>query len=93
MQSEIKEAQNDAVKRLDDAIDVLTRATRDMALYKARIQAEDDLRAQAENLNWAIQHLATNVLGNLRLDRMATAQARFSALYVMQQVQPTTNEE
>jgi hypothetical protein len=93
MQSEIKEAQNDAVKRLNDAIDVLTRATRDMELYKARILATEDLRAQAEAINWALQHLATNVLGNLRLDRMASAQARLLVLDAMQRAQPTTNEE
>jgi len=93
MQSEIKEAQNDAVKRLNDAADVLKHAAQNVELYKARILATDDLRAQAESINWALQHLASNVLGNLRLDRMASAQARLLVLDAMQRAQPTTNEE
>ena len=47
--------------------------------YIVRFDNYDDLNDKAAVLNWAINHLATYIPSNVRLDLIAIAQARLTS--------------
>ena len=58
----------------------LERAMREIDRYLDRYEQAENTQEMANNLNWAINELASNVLGNARLDMLAHAQAKLATL-------------
>lgn len=58
----------------------LERAMRELDRYLDRYEQAESTQDMINNLNWAINELASNVLGNARLDMLALAQAKLATL-------------
>lgn len=58
----------------------LERALREIDKYTEWYEQAESAQDMAKNLNWAINELASNVLGNARLDMLALAQAKLATL-------------
>lgn len=65
---------------LETALDALRRAMREIQKYRDDYNDATHPAQKAERLNWAINHLATSVLNNARLDMLANAQAALASL-------------
>lgn len=81
MSTEMKDLQREitrenARKTLVDARATLERAIREMDRYLETFDRAEHDRDRASALNWAINYLATSVLGNVRLDLIANQQAK-----------------
>lgn len=73
-------AEQNAADALSSARDALTRALHELDLYIEKFNAADSPARKAELLNWTLNHLATGIAPNLRLDLIANAQALFTRL-------------
>ena len=58
----------------------LERAMRELDRYLDRYEQAESTQDMINNLNWAINELASNILGNARLDMLAHAQAKLASL-------------
>ena len=58
----------------------LERAMRELDMYLDRYEQAESTQDMINNLNWAINELASNILGNARLDMLAHAQAKLASL-------------
>ena len=58
----------------------LERAMRELDRYLDRYEQAESTQDMINNLNWAINELASNILGNARLDILAHAQAKLATL-------------
>ena len=79
----IRQANADlAVRAGEEAIatvrGALERALRDVNRYADRYAEEADLAKKADQLNWLLNEATTGILNNLRLDLVASAQAKLS---------------
>ena len=70
-----KQYREDGREALLTARGALERAMREIDRYLDRYEQAENTQEMANNLNWAINELASNVLGNARLDMLAHAQA------------------
>ncbi len=70
----------DGREALATARKALERALREIDKYTEWYEQAESAQDMAKNLNWAINELASNVLGNARLDMLALAQANLAAL-------------
>ena len=75
-----KQYREDGREALLTARGALERAMREMDRYLDRYEQAESTQEMANNLNWAINELASNVLGNARLDMLAHAQAKLATL-------------
>ena len=79
----IRQANEDlAVRAGDEAIatvrDALERALREVNRYADRYAEEANLGKKADQLNWLLNDATTGILNNLRLDLVASAQAKLA---------------
>ena len=58
----------------------LYRAMREIDRYLDRYEQAESTQDMINNLNWAINEMAANILGNARLDMLAHAQAKLASL-------------
>ena len=70
----------DGREALATARKALERALREIDKYTEWYEQAESAQDMAKNLNWAINELASNVLGNARLDMLALAQANLATL-------------
>ena len=75
-----KQYREDGREALLTARGALERAMREIDRYLDRYEQAENTQEMANNLNWAINELASNVLGNARLDMLAHAQAKLASL-------------
>lgn len=75
-----KQYREDGREALLTARGALERAMREIDRYLDRYEQAENTQEMANNLNWAINELASNVLGNARLDMLAHAQAKLATL-------------
>ena len=75
-----KQYREDGREALLTARVALERAMREIDRYLDRYEQAENTQEMANNLNWAINELASNVLGNARLDMLAHAQAKLATL-------------
>lgn len=75
---EIHSATRDGEEALANAIAALERAKIELERYASRYAEGETPADKAQALNWAINHLAANILPNLRIDLIADAQARLA---------------
>ena len=75
-----KQYREDGREALLTARGALERAMREIDRYLDRYEQAENTQEMANNLNWAINELATNVLGSARLDMLANAQAKLATL-------------
>ena len=54
----------------DHVIDTLRRAVLEVERYKDDYKNQANAKDKADRLSWAVNHMASNVLGNCRLDIM-----------------------
>lgn len=73
-------AEQNAADALANARDTLIRALHELESYIGKFDAADSPARKAELLNWTLNHLATGIAPNLRLDLIANAQAMFTRL-------------
>lgn len=73
-------AEQNAADALANARGTLIRALHELDSYIEKFDAADSPARKAELLNWALNHLATGIAPNLRLDLIANAQAMFTQL-------------
>lgn len=71
---EIEYATSNGRAALANARATLDRAMAELDHYITRFDEADGLRNKADVLNWALNHLATYIPSNVRLDVIATAQ-------------------
>ncbi len=76
---EVETAQRQGYDALTAAIETLKSATREIERYRENYVIADTPRLEADCLNWAVNHIASNIIGNTRLDLLASAQARITA--------------
>ena len=79
----IRQANADlAVSAGEEAIatvrDALERALREVNRYADRYTEETNLGKKADQLNWLLNDATTGILNNLRLDLVASAQAKLA---------------
>ena len=72
--------ENNAREVLNHARSTLVRALQELDAYIKAFDAAETPAQKAEVLNWTLNHLATYIAPNLRLDMIASAQAAFSRL-------------
>ena len=72
---QIQIAEQNAADALANARGTLTRALQELDSYIEKFDAADSPARKAELLNWTLNHLATGIAPNLRLDLSANAQA------------------
>ena len=70
----------EAREALLNARATLERAMRELDGYLDQFEAAEDNRQRARVMNWTLNYLATNILTNLRIDRLADAQAELTRL-------------
>ena len=75
-----KQYREDGREALLTARGALERAMREIDRYLDRYEQAENTQEMANNLNWAINERASNVLGNARLDMLAHAQAKLATL-------------
>ncbi|MGH8567423.1 MAG: hypothetical protein ACREXU_05240 [Gammaproteobacteria bacterium] len=85
METETMKLKQDLVRTearvtLLDARATLERAIREIDRYLKNFDEAENDHDRARALNWTINYLATGVLGNLRLDRIADQQAELARL-------------
>lgn len=68
----VKSAEDSANKLFDNAVAVLERAKKEIELYKKKFN-EANPRMKPVVMSWAVNGLAANVQGNLRLDLFVTS--------------------
>ena len=73
-------AEENAADALDNARDTLVRVLQELDSFIDKLSTADSPAHKAEVLNWTLNHLATCVTPNLRLDLIANAQAMFTRL-------------
>lgn len=76
---ETKMAVDNGLDSLVQAREALARALREMDSYVEHYKAAEEPSKKADVLNWSVNHLASNILGNCRLDLLATRQAEIRA--------------
>ncbi len=79
----IRQANEDlAIRAGEEAIatvrNALERALREANRYADRYAGEADLGKKADQLNWLLNEATTGILNNLRLDLVASAQAKLA---------------
>ena len=77
---EVKYARNQAVERLQSAINTLQRNTYCIETYLEKLEVANDDAERARVLNSAISHLVCNIQPNLRIDLLAESQAELTKL-------------
>ncbi len=60
---------------LANARATMQRALEELDRYTTRYNEAESLKDKANDLNWTLSHLASNITPNLRLDLIASAQA------------------
>lgn len=73
-------AEQNAADALANARGTLIRALQELDSYIEKFSTADCPTRKAEVLNWTLNHLATGITPNLRLDLIANAQAEFTRL-------------
>lgn len=73
-------AEHNAADALVAARGTLFRALQELDAYIEQFEAANSPARKAELLNWTLNHLATGITPNLRLDLIANAQAQFTRL-------------
>lgn len=81
-QMQLEAANSEAMKLTDSAIDTLKSAINEIERYKK--WAESGNTSHEELLNFTIHYLASNVLGNTRMDLMASCMAKIATLKAAQ---------
>ncbi|MFM7011217.1 MAG: hypothetical protein ACKO0Z_18145 [Betaproteobacteria bacterium] len=71
-----------AQERLQDAINHLQRSAYELEVYEEKLAAADDDKHRAQVINWAINHIVSNILPNFRIDLLATSQADLATIAV-----------
>jgi hypothetical protein len=72
---EAKHAREQAVQKMQEAINHLQRTHYEMDRYLERMEEAATDRERAQILNWSINHLVCNIMPNLRIDLLANSQA------------------
>jgi hypothetical protein len=72
---EAKNAREQAVQQMQEAINHLQRTHYEMDRYLERMEEAATDRERAQILNWSINHLVCNIMANLRIDLLANSQA------------------
>lgn len=80
LELEAKYARNQAVERLQSAMNTLQRNTYCIETYLEKLEAATDDAERARVLNGAINHLVCNIQPNLRIDLLAQSQAELTKL-------------
>lgn len=75
---EIEMAVESGKEALQAAIATLQRATAELERYASNYNNASTPAEKAKVLNWAINHLACNIMPNLRIDLLANAQANLA---------------
>jgi len=70
-----QQAETQGLEALTNARATIERALAELDHFIARYEEVDGLRRKADVLNWTLNHLATYVPNNVRLDLIAGAQA------------------
>jgi hypothetical protein len=73
-------AKQQAVERMQNAVNTLQRSMYEIERYKEDLEQSDNPEQQAKILNWAINHLVCNISPNLRIDLLADSQAELNRL-------------
>lgn len=73
-------ARETARERLHAAINHLQRSMRDVECYAKKLAEATSDRERSQVLNWAINHLVSNIQPNLRIDLLAISQAELAVL-------------
>lgn len=73
-------AEQSAADALANARGTLVRALQELDSYIEQFSTADNPARKAELLNWTLNHLASGITPNLRLDLIANAQAMFTRL-------------
>ena len=71
----------DGIGALLTARGALERAMEEIDRYLDNYAQAETAQEMAKNLNWAINHIATGILPNARLDLLAQAQANLASLH------------
>ena len=77
---QIQIAEQNAADALANARGTLIRALQELDSYIEKFGTADSPAQKAELLNWTLNHLATGIAPNPRLDLIANAQALFTRL-------------
>jgi methionine aminopeptidase len=72
---EAKHAREQAVQKMQEAINHLQCTHYEMDRYLERMEESATNRERAQILNWSINHLVCNIMPNLRIDLLANSQA------------------
>lgn len=73
--NEAKHAREQAVQKMQEAINYLQRTHYEMDRYLERMEEAATDRERAQILNWSINHLVCNIMPNLHIDLLANSQA------------------
>ena len=71
-----RQADSDARDALTNARATMQRALSELENYIDRYDNAEQLKEKADIINWTLNHLATYVPNNVRLDVIASSQAR-----------------
>jgi len=74
----IDAAQRNAREAIAQARSTLERSLRELDRYAERFEGAETVHDQAKTMNWLLNELASNILPNLRLDLIASAQAELA---------------
>lgn len=69
-----------AQERLQHSINILQGTMYEMELYLERLEQAQTDAERADLLNWAINHLVSNIMPNVRIDLLAHSQAELIGL-------------
>lgn len=76
-------AKREAGEVIERAAQYLESVARELRRYGEKVQSGND-KDGADNMNWALHHATSNVLGNLRVDLMAKVSAEFCVIHELQ---------
>ena len=70
-----EDAVETGAKNLDNMMQVLARAQEEIQRYKEQYEKEESAESKAKILSWAVNYMASNILGNARFDILVSIAA------------------
>lgn len=71
---------------LAQARSTLEKAVIELKRFEDRYKESDTLNDKADQLNWALNHLVSNIISNCRIDMIASAQAKLNEVSAMEKM-------
>lgn len=70
-----QQARQDAVDRLQAAVNHLQRSTYELEIYIEQIKSAQEDKQRSDVMSWAISSITCNIMPNLRVEMLARSQA------------------